>query len=41
MQAATDYYSEAIDTITMHLEKSMAGLIGSLDLLSNEYDRQK
>ena len=41
MQAATDYYANAIDTIAMHFEQSISGLIGSLELLSKEYDRQR
>ena len=41
MQAAADYYANAIDTITRHFDESISGLIGSLDLLNKEYERQK
>ena len=41
MQSASDYYANAIDTITMAFETSVAGIIGSLDQLQSEMDRQK
>ena len=41
MQAAADYYADAIDTITMVLDRSVSGLMDSLELLRQEYDRQK
>ena len=41
MQSASDYYANAIDTITMAFETSIAGIIGSLDQLQAEMDRQK
>lgn len=41
MEAATNYYADAIDTITMTFDRSISGLIGSLELLSKEYERQQ
>jgi len=41
MQSAADYYANAINTITMVFETSIAGIIGSLDQLQSEMGRQK
>ena len=41
MQAAVDYYANAIDTIIMHFDKGISGLMGSLELLNKEYGRQQ
>jgi hypothetical protein len=41
MQAAADYYANAIDTIIMHFDKGISGLMGSLELLNKEYGRQQ
>ena len=41
MQAATDYYADAIDTIATVFDRSISKLIGSLESLSKEYERQQ